>query len=142
MVGVLGQVVAIFSNVGHLFTHAPRCLEWRDMDDMDGNEWLPFLHLSPAVETLRLSEDMAPYIVSAFEDIPEEMITEVIPALHLLWLDEEEEREDDEPVESIERFLSLRQLSGRPVTVVNTEDEFNELLNENTRDPSEMRLAV
>ena len=112
------------------------------MDDMDGNEWLPFLHLFPAVETLRLSEDMVPYIVSAFEDIPEEMITEVMPALHLLWLDEEEEREEDEPVESIERFLSLRQLSGRPVTVVNTEDEFNELLNENTRGPSEMWLAV
>ena len=142
VVGVLGQVVAIFSNVGHLFTHAPRCLEWRDMDDMDGNEWLPFLHPFPAVETLRLSEDMVPYIVSAFEDIPEEMITEVMPALHLLWLDEEEEREEDEPVESIERFLSMRQLSGRPVTVVNTEDEFNELLNENTRGPSEMWLAV
>ena len=141
VVDVLGKVVALFSNVGHLFTHAS-CLEWRDMADLDCIEWLAFLRLFPAVETLRLSGDMASYIVSALEDIPEEMLTEVMPALHLLWLDEEYRREEDEPVVSIERFLSLRQLSGRPVTVVNTEDEFNELLNENTRGPSEMWLAI
>ena len=39
---------------------------------------------------------------------------------------ESEDDHDVEPVGSIERFLSLRQLSGRPVTVVDTEDEFYE----------------
>ena len=137
VVDVLGKVVALFSNVGHLFTHAS-CLEWRDMADLDSIEWLAFLRLFPAVETLRLSGDMASYIVSALEDIPEEMLTEVMPALHLLWLDEEYRREEDEPVGSIKRFLTLRQLSGRPVAVVNTEDEFDDNLNENTQGPSEM----
>ena len=137
VVDVLGKVVALFSNVGHLFTHAS-CLKWRDMADLDSIEWLAFLRLFPAVETLRLSGDMASYIVSALEDIPEEMLTEVMPALHLLWLDEEYRREEDEPVGSIKQFLTLRQLSGRPVAVVNTEDEFDDTLNENTQGPSEM----
>ena len=137
VVGVLDQVVALFSNVGHLFTHAS-CLEWRDMADLDSNEWLRFLRLFPAVETLHLSGDIVPYIVSAFEDIPEEMLTETMPALHMLWLDEGESREEDRPVGSITRFLTLRQLSGCPVTVVNTENQFNELLNENTRGSSEI----
>ena len=136
-VDVFGQVDAIFSNVDHLFAHAS-CLDWthwRIVDNLDSNEWLPFLRLFPAMETLRLSGDMMPYIVSALEEIPEEMVTEVVPALHLLWLDEEERREDDEPVGSIERFLSLRQLSECPVTVVDTEDEFDEILDENTQGP-------
>ena len=137
VVDVLVQVAAIFSNVDHLFTHAS-CLEWRDLDDLDSIEWLQFLRFFPAVETLHLSGDLVTYIVSALEEIPEEMITEVMPALHLLWLDEEERREEDKPVGSIERFLSLRQLSGRPVTVAGTEDDFNEPPNGNTQGPSDM----
>ena len=128
VVDVLSQGVAIFSNAGHLFTHAS-CLKCRDIDNPDSIEWLPFLRLFSAVETLRLSGDMVPYIASALEDIPEEMVTEVMPALHLLWLDEEDRTDEDKPVGSIERFLTLRQLSGCPVTVVNTKDEFYETLN-------------
>ena len=128
VVDVLVQVAAIFSNVDHLFTHAS-CLEWRDLDDLDSIEWLQFLRLFPAVETLHLSGDMVTYIASALEDITEEMVTEVMPALHLLWLDEEDRTDEDKPVGSIERFLALRQLSGCPVTVVNTKDEFYETLN-------------
>ncbi|KAH8996950.1 hypothetical protein EDB86DRAFT_3243223 [Lactarius hatsudake] len=101
---------------------------------MDTTDWLPFFRLFPAVETLHLSGGVATYIASALEDTanPEEIITDVLPALRLIWLDEatdgvgEDEDEDrNEPVGSIEQFLSLRRLSGRPVTVVDTEDEFD-----------------
>ena len=57
------------------------------------------------------------------------MVAEVFPALDLIWLDDEGSEgimEGNEPAGSIERFLSLRQLSGRPVTVVDTEDAFFE----------------
>jgi hypothetical protein len=126
----------LFSNVGHLSTHG-NCLEWRYKEDLYSIEWLLFLRLFPAVEKLHLSGDVVPYIASALEDITEEMLAEVMPALHLLWLDEENRTGDDEPVGSIERFLSLRRLSGHPVTVVNTQDEFDETLNDNTQGPSE-----
>ena len=128
MVGVLGQLTAIFSNVRHL----GGWLEWGYMDDLDDNEWLLFFRLFPAVETLHLSGDV-PCIASALENIAEDMLTEVMPALHLMCLDEGKRTGDEKPVRSIERFLSLRQLSGHPVTVVNTRDEFNKTLDENPR---------
>jgi hypothetical protein len=135
VVDVLGQLIAMFPNVDHLSTHGS-CLEWKDMEELDSTEWLLFLRLFPAVEKLHLSGDVVPYIASALENITEEMLAEVTPALHSLWL-EDGRREGDEPVGSIERFLSLRQLSGHPVTVVNTQDEFDGALNENTQGPSE-----
>jgi hypothetical protein len=102
---------------------------------MDITEWLPFFRLFPAVEALHLSGGVAAYIASALEDNadPEKMVTDVFPAPYLIWLDEgddyDSESEDgyyDEPVGSIEGFLSLRQLSGRPVTVVDTQGKFLE----------------
>jgi hypothetical protein len=66
------------------------------------------------------------YIISALEDTTDEMVAEVLPALDLIWLDEEGKEECDKPVGSIERFLSLHQVSGRSVTVVKTEDAFLE----------------
>ena len=82
------------------------------------------------MEKLHLFGEVVPRLASALGNITEDMLTEVMPALHLLWLSEGNTTGDKRPVRSIERFLSLRQLSGRPVTVVNTRDEFNETLDE------------
>ena len=92
---------------------------------MESTDWLPFFHLFQAVKALHLSGGVAAYIVSALE-ATNDMVAEVLPALDLIWLEEEGNQESDRPVGSIEGFLSLRQLSGRPVTVVDTEDEFFE----------------
>ena len=90
---------------------------------MDSTEWLLFLCLFPAVEKLHLSGDVVRYITSVLEDNAE-MAAEVLPALRLLWLDKDNCTEGDGPAGSIDQFLSSRRLSGLPVTVVNTEDEF------------------
>jgi hypothetical protein len=49
------------------------------------------------------------------------MVTEVLPSLDLICL-------DGQPASSIEKFVaaSARQLSGRPVTTIDTETEFEE----------------
>ena len=60
-------------------------------------------------------------VASALEDI-----AVLLQALQVLRLTHDME---NKTVGSTERFLSLRQLSGRPVTIVNTEDEFVERLN-------------
>ena len=120
MVHLLGQLDTMFSDVGHLSAHGDNVdLSWRG--GRDSIEWLPFFRLLPAVEELHLSGGVAAYIASALEDTPEEMVTEVFPALHLLWLDEDNMEDCDEAMGSIEQFLSSRQLSGRPVTLVNFE---------------------
>ncbi|KAN0130999.1 hypothetical protein V8E53_011132 [Lactarius tabidus] len=122
VVDVLGQLVAMFPNLDHLSSHGDNI----DPTKMESTDWLPFFHLFQAVKALHLSGGVAAYIVSALEDTTNGMVADVLPALDLIWIDEEENEDCDEPVGSIKRFLSLRQLSGRPVTVVDTEDEFLE----------------
>jgi hypothetical protein len=134
MADVLGQLagqLAMFSNVDDLSTRGDH------VTGLDLTQWRRFLHCFPAVQTLRLSGGLKTSIVSALEEeTTQEMATDpVFPALLLIWLvedgdDEEDKDEDNEdwnPVGSIGRFLSLRHLAGRPVTVVNTEDEFVEV---------------
>ena len=125
MTNVLGQLVPTFPNVDHLSSGGNN-FEPRKMESAD---WLPFFRLFQAVKALHLSGGVAAYIVSALEEATDEMVAEVFPALDLIWLDDEGSEgimEGNEPAGSIERFLSLRQLSGRPVTVVDTEDAFFE----------------
>ena len=81
---MLGQLVAMFPNVDLLSVHRDNV----DSMSMESAEWLPFFRLLHAVETLNLSR-VAAYIISALEDIGEEMITDVFSALYPIWLDEE-----------------------------------------------------
>ncbi|KAH9169010.1 hypothetical protein EDB89DRAFT_2231549 [Lactarius sanguifluus] len=110
---VLGQLVPMLSNVAHLSVLGE--------DSMDDDDVLPFLRLFPAVEAMDVHRKAAGYIASALEDIAEDMVTEVLPALELLLLDGDDNQ--------LEQFLSSRRLSGRPVTIFNTQDEFVERLN-------------
>jgi hypothetical protein len=119
---LLGQLAAtsILSNVDHLSVEMSPY--WTEKGDrMETSIWLAFLHLFPAVEALRVRGGIAVNIASTLENIPEESVTEVLPGLRLLRLDN-----GDEPVGSTERFLALRGLSGCPVTVIDTQDEINE----------------
>ncbi|KAH9028933.1 hypothetical protein EDB84DRAFT_1497357 [Lactarius hengduanensis] len=111
MARVLGQLVPMLSSVTHLSV-----LGKYGVDDM-----LPLLRLFPAVEVMDVPGKVAGYIASALEDIAEDMVTEVLPALQLLLLGGDDTK--------LEGFLSLRRLFGRPVTIVNTQDEFIERLN-------------
>jgi hypothetical protein len=113
MVRVLDQLSIMVSNVAHLSinveNHGKR-------DRMDNTKWLPFLRLFPAVEALHVSGRLAGYFATVLEDIAEERATDVLSALRLLRLGD-----GDELVGSADQFLSWRQCTGRPVTVVKTQ---------------------
>ena len=122
---LFGQLTAPFSKVDDLLV---RCGDAAEYGAFDTDEWMPLLRLFPAVETLRISGEMAVFFTSALGNTPEDMVTNVLPALRVIRLVEDEdeemgmyegEDEDDykEQVESMDRFLSLRQLSGCPVTI-------------------------
>ena len=100
MTRVLGQLGAsMVSDVGQLSVNAigeQYVEEYR----MDNTQWIPLFHLFPAVGALHVTGDVAGHITSALQDIAEESVTEVLPALQSLQLG------DDELAES--RFLSLR----------------------------------
>ncbi|KAH9169000.1 hypothetical protein EDB89DRAFT_2073419 [Lactarius sanguifluus] len=122
VVHVLGELVAMTSKVDHLqVSFSPPS---NPIQVGQEGEWLPLLHLFSAVEVLEVSGGSAGCIAAALEDTAEETPTILLPELQLLWL---------EDCKKPERFLSSHQLSGRPITIVDTRDEFVERLNAHRR---------
>ena len=73
------------------------------------------------VKTLHVYEELTKHVALALEDITEEMVAEVLPSLDLIRL-------VGQPASSIAKFIAVRQRSGRTVTVIDTESEFDERL--------------
>ena len=88
-------------------------LDWKD--GIENIEWLELLLPFSAVKKLYLSEQFAPRIAPALQEIAGGGTTEVLPALQNLFL---EGFRPSEPVhEGIERFISARQLANSPVAI-------------------------
>ena len=110
---VLGQLTtALLSNVGHL-SFKGQGAHYESHNRLDDSKLLPLLHLFPAVEALYVSGVLARHIATVLENLDEERVSEVMPALRSLQIGN-----SYGPVGLTERFLSLRQLSGHPVAVV------------------------
>ncbi|KAI9463370.1 hypothetical protein F5148DRAFT_1150308 [Russula earlei] len=92
--------------------YAPRP-QWRD--DMEVTQGLELLDPFTAVNDLCLSDQVARRVCQALEELAEERVTDVLPALQNIFL------KDLEPSESvpkyIEKFFAARNLSGHPVAV-------------------------
>ena len=116
---VLGHMSAKLSNVVHLKLK----VDYHDvrLKGTDDVEWILLLRQFSALQTLHLSRELAEYIALALEDIPAEMVNEVLPSLDLICV-------AGQPASSIEKFTAARRLSGHPVTVIETEKEFDERL--------------
>ncbi|KAH9172476.1 hypothetical protein EDB89DRAFT_904755 [Lactarius sanguifluus] len=109
---ILDQSPALVSNVGHLSIDEDE-LQPGWQDDMDDAGWLELLFPFTAVEMLRGSEQLAGHIALALDNVSGEIVTEVLPALNTLML-------DDQLVRSVEQFIAVRRFSGRPVTFIDT----------------------
>jgi len=126
MVQVLRQFSTTLSTVIHLelgvhYELAAQLEEDRQLDDTNDFEWLHLLHPFSTVQTLRVDPGIAEHVALALEDIPREMVAEVLPSLDFLCL-------EDQPAPSVEKFIAARRLSDRPVTVVDTYLEFKKRL--------------
>ena len=124
----LGEIFMTFSNVNYLSFNGWSSVVFTSDNDLGSAEWLPFFPLFPVIEVLQLSGALGAHIASALKGTTAEMVTKVLPALHTIWLDnEDEELLEDGPME-LQEFLSLRQSFGHPVTIVNTQEELEEKL--------------
>jgi hypothetical protein len=119
MAQVLRQFSSALSNVVHLELEA--CLGKDHQSEYMDVEWLHLLHQASAVQTLNVSWSLAGHIALALQGITEETVAEVLPSLELIYL-------QHRPSSSVEKFVAVRQLSGRPVTVVKTTMEFDKRL--------------
>ena len=87
----------------------------RWQDDIEDSQWLELLHPFITVKDLYISEEFVPRIVPALRELTGDRVTEVLPALQTLFLD------DPHPSglvqEAIEQFVAARQLAGHPIAV-------------------------
>ena len=107
----LSQLSATVSHVVHLNLKGDR--EVTDLVDWQ----LLFRQFSNA-KTLRVSQKLAGRVALAFEDISEEMVTEVVPSLGLIRL-------VGRRASSVNRFIAARRISNCPVIVVDTKTDFD-----------------
>jgi hypothetical protein len=121
MAQVLSHFSATLSHVTHLKLEL-ELQKGRQLEGVDDVEWLLLLHRFSAVKTLHVSQNLAGYIARTLEDMPSAgMFTEALPSLDLLYL-------EGQPESSVEEFVTARQLSDRPVTIVDTKTEFDRRL--------------
>ncbi|KAH9171739.1 hypothetical protein EDB89DRAFT_1069246 [Lactarius sanguifluus] len=116
---LLSLLPTVLSNVTHLNLAEFRAN--RRLEDMDDFDWLHFFRQFSTVQTLRVSQELAPRVAHALEDTVGELVAEVLPSLELI-------RIMGQPASSIEKFIAARRLSGCPVTAIDTDTEFNERL--------------
>lgn len=118
---VFSQPSALLSRVVHL--KLSRCPDNAShLDDDDKWVHLFWLHLFcqfSTVRTLYVSRKFARDIILALEGVTGEAVAEVLPSLDLIYL-------EGQSVSFVEKFLTARRLSGRPVAIVDTEAEFDE----------------
>jgi len=88
---------------------------WKDDPDIDSSQWLELFRLFVGAQSLHVSEGLVFPVAGAFQDLTEQMATEVLPVLQTLSL---EGLEPSGPVhEAIKSFATARQLSHRPVVI-------------------------
>ena len=86
-------------------------------EDMENTQWLELLHPFATVKDLYLSKEVVLLVASALQELSEELVTEVLPALQDIFID------DLQPSglvrEVFQKFVTARgrQVSGHPVAI-------------------------
>ena len=105
---LIGQFTTTLSNIVSLYIWFHGMGELENMDEV---EWLLPLHHFSTVQTLYVSVQLAGHVALAIKDITVDMVAEVLPSLALVRL-------EGRLASSVQKFVAVRQLSGRLVTVV------------------------
>ena len=119
----VAQVITSFFpsiyRVEHLYVYGSRYLPSQWEDDIENMQWLEIFHPFIAAKNLYVSKKFAQCVAPAMQDLVGEMVTDVLPALESLFL---EELQPSGPArEAIGQFVAARELLGYPVAISNWE---------------------
>jgi F-box-like len=119
--------LSLLSTTENLFIYEPlnSQLDWKD--DVENFEWLGFLHPFTAVKDLYISKQVAPRIAPALQEMTGGGTIEMLSTLQNLYLEGFQSSEFVE--EGIERFISARQLTNRPVAISVWERDLTDVFN-------------
>ena len=86
-------------------------------DDMENTQWLELLHPFAAVKDLYLSKEVALHVAPVLQELSEEQVTEVLPALQDIFIDGLQPSGLVQEV--FQKFVTARgrQASGHPVAI-------------------------
>jgi hypothetical protein len=101
--------------VDHLYLLLYDSWDCQPNDNIENGDWLDLLRPFTGVKYLYMHLEFTPYIPLALQDLVEEGVTEVLPALRTLFLEEEPSQPDVR--DAIEQFVAARRLAGCPITV-------------------------
>jgi hypothetical protein len=87
----------------------------RWQDNIESRRWLELLQSFTAVKDLYISREFVPRIARALQELIEERVAEVLPALQSLFLDDA--LPSKSVLKPIGQFVAARQLSSQPITV-------------------------
>ena len=106
---------ALIPGVEHLYILEDRFPRLRWQDDIESTQWLELLRPFISVKCLYLSREFTPRIAPTLQELVRERVTEVLPALQTLFL---EEPLPSGPVkEAFRQFVAARQLAGHLIAV-------------------------
>jgi hypothetical protein len=121
---MLRQFPVSLSNVVHL--QITCSLEISPLPYITVDESIQLFHLIrqfSAMQTLHIDSHLSGFVVSILGHIPEVMMTEAMPSLKLLCLEEYCQHSIQ-----VDKFVAARRHSDHPVTIVNTNKELRERL--------------
>jgi hypothetical protein len=118
-ISLLTQIVTPFFPsiymVERLYVYRPRYFPSQWQDDTENMQWLEIFQPFTAVKNLYVSWQFAQCIAPALQKLVGERVTEVLPALERIFL---QDLQPSGPVEeALGKFVDARQLLGRPVAV-------------------------
>jgi hypothetical protein len=114
-IGSLSSFQTLISPVERLYVLENIFLGFHWQDDTESSRWLEIFRPFANVKSLYISQQFAPHIVSALQELVGERVPEVLPALQALFI---QEMPPSGPVqEGIGQFVAARQLSGHPIAV-------------------------
>ena len=100
--------------VEHLYIHGLRYSAPQQQDDIENTLWLEIFHPFTSVKNLYVSEQFAPCIAPALQELGREGAADLLPALESIFL---KKLEPSGPVKAIGQFVAARRLLGRQVAV-------------------------
>jgi hypothetical protein len=122
LVEVCSLLFRPLSTSKHLYIYERQPSLPDSQDDFENTQWLDILRPFIAAKNLYVSEQFAPRIALVLQKLVEGGMTEVLPRLQNIFL---EELRPSGPVhEGIEQFIDARRLSGHIITVFHWEREW------------------
>jgi hypothetical protein len=115
---VVNQLSALLFDVDRLFITS---VMGEEEDLGDRIPWLELLRPFTAVKALSVVDELTDHISLALNSVTGERATEVLPALELLFF-------ENQKVASIKKFVAARQNVGCPVAFIDDKSEFQERL--------------